>query len=103
LVHGSNTLHHINTDLRRDRCLIERSLSLLHCPTSCPITHLIPRVPIGTARSDSSLTAAGGYCPEAKFWWYLEWPEALQARTLRHVKARNDPLLISINSLKYAV
>ena len=101
-VHGSTALHHIGTDLRRDLRLIERTLSSPHCPTSCTIAYLIPRVPIGTARSDSSLTVAGGYCPEAKFWWYLEWPHPVQVRTLRHVKARHDPSLVSINSLEYA-
>jgi hypothetical protein len=99
-VHGCNTPHHIGTNLRRDLRLIERTLSSPHCLTSCPITYLIPRVPIGAARSDSSLTAAGGYCPEAKFWWYLEWPKPIQDCTLRHMKARNDPSLVSINSLE---
>jgi hypothetical protein len=103
LMHCANTLHHIGTDLHRNLRLIERMLSLPQCPTSCPIAYLIPRVPIGTARTDFSLTAAGGYCPEAKFWWYLEWPKPIQARTLHHVKARNNPSLMSINSLNYAV
>jgi hypothetical protein len=89
-VHGSSTLHHIGTK------------SSPHCPTSCPIVYLIPGVPIRTACSDSSLTAAGGYCPEAKFWLYLEWPDPTQARTLRHITTRHDPLLVSINSLEYA-
>jgi hypothetical protein len=102
LIHGATTLHHIGTDLRRDLRLIERTLSSPYCPKACPISYLIPRVPIGTARSDSSLTAAGGYCPEAQFWWYLEWPQPIQARTLRHTKARRDPSLVSINSLEYA-
>jgi hypothetical protein len=75
-------------------------LSLPLCPASFPIAYLIP--PIGTARSDSSLAAAGGCCPEAKFWWYLEWPDPIQARTLRHIKTRRDPSLVSINSLEYA-
>jgi hypothetical protein len=101
-VHGAATLHHIDTDLRRDLSLIERALSSPRCPTSCPISFLIPRTPIGTARSNLSLTATGGYCPEAKFWWYLEWSHPVQARTLCHVKARRDPSLVSINSLEYA-
>jgi hypothetical protein len=54
------------------------------------------------AHSDSSLTAAGGYYPEAQIWWYLEWPKPIQDRTLHHVKARHDPSLVSINSLEYA-
>jgi hypothetical protein len=101
-VHGSNTLHHIGTNLRHDLHLKERLLSLPQCPTACPIAYLIPRVPIGTTCSDSSLTVAGGHCPEAKFWWYLEWPDPIQARTLRRIKTRHDPALVSINSLEYA-
>jgi hypothetical protein len=55
-----------------------------------------------TTRSNFSLAAAGGYCPEAKSWWYLEWHGTVQDRTLHHVMARHDPSLISINSLEYA-
>jgi hypothetical protein len=44
----------------------------------------------------------GGYCPEAKFLWYLKWPNPIQTRTLCHVKARNNPSLVGINSLEYA-
>jgi hypothetical protein len=44
----------------------------------------------------------GGYCPKAKFWWYLKWPQPIQAHTLHHVKTKNDPSLVSINSLEYA-
>jgi hypothetical protein len=71
-------------------------------PNLLPDRIPLPRVPIGTGRSDSSLAAAGGYCPEAQFWWYLEWPKPIQDHTLRHVKARHDPSLVSLNSLEYA-
>ena len=101
-VHGCTLLHHIGADLRKDLRLIERALSSPCCPTSCPIAYLIPRVPFGIARSDSSLSAAGGYCPEAKFWWYFEWPTEVRARTLRFITTRDNPTLISINSLEYA-
>ena len=66
-VHGSAALHHINNALRSDLRLIERTLSSKLCPTSCPISYLVPRIPIGTVRSDSSLHAAGGHCPEAGY------------------------------------
>ena len=95
--HGCNLLHHIGCDLRRDLRLIERVLSYKDAPKSCPIAYLIPRVPLGTARSDSSLDAAGGYCPAAKLWWYFEWPTAVQARTIRHSQNNQDTFLISIN------
>ena len=101
-VHGCQVLHHIGTDLRREMRLIELTLSSSSCPTSCPIAYLIPRIPFGVARSDSSLSAAGGYCPEAKFWWYFEWPTDVRARTIKYITTRNNPTLISINSLEYA-
>ena len=80
-IHGCSLLHHISGDLHRDLRLIKQTLSSTRTPKTCPIMHLIPRVPHGVARSDCSLTAAGGYCPAAKFWWYLEWPVTVQDRT----------------------
>ena len=77
-------------------------MSASHFPRTCPIAHLIPRVPYGIAHNDSSLMAAGGYCPAAQLWWYPEWPPAVQALTLRHITKRRDPSLVSINSLEYA-
>jgi hypothetical protein len=61
LIHGCKLLHHISGDLRRDLRLIERAMSAAHTPKTCPIAHLIPQVPYGVARSDSSLTATGAY------------------------------------------
>eukprot|EP00957_Ditylum_brightwellii_P159307 12126368-Ditylum_brightwellii.AAC.1 len=37
-----------------------------------PIAFLIPREPDFTSDGDSSLTAAGGYSLQLKFWWHLE-------------------------------
>jgi hypothetical protein len=44
-IHGCTLPHHIGGDLRRDLRLIERALSAAHTPKTCPIAHLIPRVP----------------------------------------------------------
>jgi len=101
-IHGCPILHHIGSDLRRDLQLIERALSSPHSPISCPVAYLIPRVPFGVARSDSSLSARGGYCPQAQFWWYLEWPIDVRTRTIQYITMKNNPKLISINSLEYA-
>ena len=102
LVHRNNSHHFIDRNTARDLRLIERALRSGTTPKACPIAHLIPRTPIGVARSDSCLHAAGGYCIFAKFWWYLEWPQEIQERTIRHTTGRNNPSLISINALKYA-
>ena len=67
LVHSCTLLHHIGGDLHRDPWLIERVLSFSDTPKSCPISHLIPRIPYGIACRDSSLTADGGFYAEAKF------------------------------------
>jgi hypothetical protein len=67
LIHGCTLLHHIDGNLHRDLYLIKQTLSSTRTLKSCPIAHLIPCVPFGIVRSDSSLTAAGGYCPAAKF------------------------------------
>jgi hypothetical protein len=101
-IHGCALLHHIGSNLCCNLCLVKRALSSSCTPKSCPTAYLIPRVPFSVAHSDSSLTAVGRYCPAAKFWWYLKWPTMVQARTLRHIHMRQNPLLISINSLEYA-
>ena len=68
-VHGCRLLHHIRSDLRCDLCLIKWARSSGSTQKSCPIAYLIPWVPFSVVRSNSSLTAASGYCPAAKFWW----------------------------------
>ena len=101
-VHRQPQRHYINSTLRRELRLIRRVLRDPTIPKVSPISHLIPRVPIATAAGDSSLTAAGGFCPELGFWWYIEWPEAIRQRTLRFVKNNSSGTLIDINVLEYA-
>ena len=101
-MHGCTFCHHNGNDLRKDLHLIEHILSTPNAPKTCPIAYLIPRVPYGLAHSDSSLTAASSYCLETTFWWYLKWTTTIQSRTVRHIQAKYNPTLISINSLKYA-
>lgn len=67
-----------------------------------PIAHLIPREYNASADSDSSLKAAGGFSTTMKFWWYLEWPQEVQNRTLLKLKDNKKGMLISINALEYA-
>ncbi len=77
LVHHNKSQHFIDRNTARDLRLIESALRSSATLKACPIAHLIPRTPIGVARSDSCLHAAGGYCIFAKFWWYLEWPQEI--------------------------
>ena len=101
-IHRQPQRHYINGTLRKELRLIRRVLRDEAIRKESPISHLIPRVPIATAYGDSSLTAAGGYCPELGFWWYIEWPDAIRRRTLRFVKNNKSGKLIDINQLEYA-
>ena len=94
--------HFINKTLRKELRLIRHVLSDETISKNTPISHLIQRVPLATAYGDSSLDAAGGFCPELGFWWYLEWPQSIRARTLRFVKNNKQGNLIDINLLEYA-
>ena len=68
----------------------------------CPIAHLVPRTPCAVIRGDSSLLTAGSYSADLGFWWYLEWPQAVRDRTIRHVTNNKTNRFISINTLEYA-
>ena len=102
LVHLHPQRHFINATLRKELRLIRRVLMDASISKATPISHLIPRVPIATSFGDSSLDAAGGFCPELGFWWYIEWPPEVRARTLRFVKNNKRGDLIDINILEYA-
>ena len=69
------------------------------------IGHTIPWEPTYQAWGDSSLNAGGGFSTELLFWWYVEWPEHVKAKTLKvRVKSKqNTDELISINALEFVV
>ena len=92
----------MNETLRKELRLIERALSSNWINLQRPISHMINRDPSGTGYSDSCLRAAGGFSLDMKFWWYIEWPDEVQKRTLRYVKNNKNGNLISINVLEYA-
>jgi hypothetical protein len=60
----------------------QNDLALLRTLTSdqslwvTPIPHIIPRTPSFVAYCDSCLTGAGGYSPDLKFFWYIQWPHS---------------------------
>ena len=101
-LHHSTTRHFINRTLRAELGLIRDALNDPTIPTSSPISHLIDRMPLGTAFSDSSLVAAGGYSSDLHFWWFLEWPPSVRHRTLKYLKNNSTGNLIDINVLEYA-
>ena len=101
-VHNRPDAHNINKTLRKELRLIRRVLKDDNISKNTPISHLIPREPVAVAYGDSSLDAAGGFCPDLGFWWYIEWPSSIKRRTLRHVKNNKRGDLIDINLLEYA-
>ncbi len=66
-----------------------------------PIAHVIPRMPLFTAFSDSCLEGAGGYSLSLGFWWHLPFPEEVKLHTLLHKRDNADGVLISINVLEF--
>jgi hypothetical protein len=102
-VHHNPQRYHINRTLRAELGLIRDALALPPSFHACPIAHLVPRTPIACVRGDASLAAAGGYSADLGFWWHIEWPPDIRARTLRHKRDNTDNKLISINQLEYAV
>ena len=53
-----------------------------------PISYLIDRDPDFLARGDACLDGAGGYCVKLKIFWFVEWPDEIKNKTLRHFKIR---------------
>jgi len=83
-VHHNPQCYHINCTLRAKLSLIRDALALPPTSHSCPLAHLVPRTPTACVRGDASLSAAGGYSADLGFWWHIEWPPDIRARTLRH-------------------
>ena len=78
-----------------------------NCKWEIPIAHIIPHDPTFQAWGDSSLFTAGGLSFDLKIWWYMEWPEEIQQRNIKHFKVKycdyKTGKLISINLLEFAV
>eukprot|EP00957_Ditylum_brightwellii_P113540 8657164-Ditylum_brightwellii.AAC.1 len=62
---------------------------------------MIPRDPGFMAADDSSLFAAGGFSTQLQFWWHLEWPDEIHARSIEGIETDNHGKLISIIILEY--
>ena len=72
-----------------------------------PIAHLVPRTPDYSSWGDASLYAGGGFSLDLGFWWYINWPQEIQSRTIKYFTvSKKDPStgeLVSINLLEFAV
>ncbi len=90
--------HFITTTLQDDPSLNTGILGNALVLWYCPIAHLILLEPSTIACSDSSSHAVGGFLDSLSFWWHLQWPWEVQARTAK-VKSDNTT---SINALEYA-
>ena len=101
-IHHSRKRFEMNRTLRKEIKLVHDALTCNWIDPWRPIGHMIPRDPSGTAWSDSSLHAAGGFSYEMGFWWYIRWPDDIQERTLKFVSSDKDGTLITINALEYA-
>ena len=101
-IHSAPFQHFISKEMREVIDIIQQALDSPHINTRAFIGHLIPRDPSGTAWSDSSLRAAGGYSINMRFWWYIEWPEEVTKHTLIYIRDNQTNDLVSINVLEYA-
>lgn len=101
-VHNLKRKHRIVDTLYDELAIIYQALKDDTVSKAIPIAHLIPGLVDATAHGDSSLDSAGGWSEDMQFIWWLDWPEEIRARTLRHVKDGKSGKLIDINSLEYA-
>ena len=102
LVHRTSLVFGFNYTLHRELRLVLRALESDWIDMCRPLGHMIPRDPSGVGYSDSCLHAAGGFSYDMGFWWYFEWPQSIQACTLKFITNDSQGNLITINSLEYA-
>jgi hypothetical protein len=66
-----------------------------------PIAFIIPKTPMTSLFSDSSLISCGGNSTDLWVWWYLPFPDKIVQQTLLHLKNNVDEKFISIHFLEY--
>ena len=91
----------ITKELKKELVLLEATIKDPKINWSTPISHMVVRDPDFAAWGDSSLSQAGDFSHDLKFWWHWEWSDSIQARILSayQLKAKIDDKLISINLL----
>ena len=103
MIHNSPAEYNIVVSMREEIELFKKMLE----PTSsvaweAPIAYLIKKTPFAIAYGDACLDAAGGFSVDLlKFWWHLEFPEAVIRHTLKYLKDNTNKNLISINVLEF--
>jgi len=73
-------------------------------PFTSPIAHIINREPDFEAKGDACLDGAGGYSTDLSFWWFVEWPEYVEQKTVKYfIKYYHgvQSTRLSINLLEY--
>jgi len=98
------TWFHFNCSMKEEFALLRYVFEDLKYPIEMPIAHVVDRVPEFTAWGNVCLDGAGGYCPELKFWFFLEWPDFVKSKTLKAFKVVakiNHDAFISINLLEF--
>jgi len=71
---------------------------------SSPIAHIIPRDYDYSAKGDACLDGAGGFSSSLKFWWYIQWPDKIKMKTIKHFVKTYKTIsggFVSINLLEY--
>lgn len=102
------TKFYINTSMRAELTLLRNIFKNNEkYKLYTPISYLVDRDPDFLARGDACLDGAGGYCVKLNFFWFVEWPDEIKIKTLRHFKIRlmideEKKKFISINLLEYA-
>ena len=102
MVHQADFECNINSTMREEIEFFRESLQ----PNSglsweAPIGLVIKRTPTAVSYGDSCLDGGGGYSIDLRFWWHLQFPKEVVARTLLHKKDNSDGQLISINVLEF--
>ena len=102
---NSNKKCFINKSLREELNLLIDIITNPKVQWSIPIAHLITRTPDFQAWGDASLSASGGFSIDLGFYWYFQWPQSIQSKTLKFFKKRikYNGEIISINLLEYIV
>lgn len=74
---------------------------------STPIGHIVKRDHLFQFWGDASIKAGGGYSPQLKVWWYIEWPSYIKDSTIDKFQCKildkKSRDLISINILEFVV
>ena len=99
-----NTRFFITKEMKQDLAHLEYLFVHKKTYLKIPIAHWIPRDPDFSGRGDACLEGAGGYSTDLKFWWFIEWPDDIKQKTLKHwnFSVRLDKEnFISINLLEY--